>query len=100
MTSQHSFSGTRRSLLISGASIAGLSVAPRLVSAATFPEAPIKIVVPFPPGGTVDTLGRIIAPTLVLRSSNKSLLKTKVEQEALLALSRSTKLHLMAIRYC
>jgi len=77
MTSQHSFSGTRRSLLISGASIAGLSVAPRLVSAATFPEAPIKIVVPFPPGGTVDTLGRIIAPTFGSQIKQQVIIENK-----------------------
>ena len=77
MTSQHSFSGTRRSLLISGASIAGLSVAPRLVSAANFPEAPIKIVVPFPPGGTVDTLGRIIAPTFGSQIKQQVIIENK-----------------------
>ena len=77
MTSQHSFSGTRRSLLISGASIAGLSVAPRLVSAATFPEAPIKIVVPFPLGGTVDTLGRIIAPTFGSQIKQQVIIENK-----------------------
>src|SRR5690606_35514500 len=39
----------------------GLAATP---AAAAFPEKPITLVVPFPPGGAVDTLGRIFADNI------------------------------------
>jgi len=39
----------------------GLAAAPAM---AAFPEKPITLVVPFPPGGAVDTLGRIFADNI------------------------------------
>ena len=52
---------TRRNMgrLVAGA-VAGLVAAPR-VSYATFPERPLRIMVGFGPGGTVDTIARILA---------------------------------------
>ena len=52
---------TRRNMgrLVAGA-VAGLVAAPR-VSHATFPERPLRIMVGFGPGGTVDTIARILA---------------------------------------
>lgn len=44
-------------------SMAALSIAVAPASAA-FPEKPITLVVPFPPGGAVDTLGRIFADSI------------------------------------
>ena len=57
-----STSPVRRKLLQTGASIVGMGLTVAWARAAGFPENAIKIVVPFPPGGTVDTLGRIISP--------------------------------------
>jgi len=37
------------------------------VKAQTYPERPIRMMIGFPPGGTVDTIGRIIAPALSVR---------------------------------
>lgn len=43
---------------------AGLGMAP---AQATFPEKPIRLVVPFPAGGTVDTVARILVQGLGAR---------------------------------
>src|SRR3954471_9547135 len=40
---------------------------PRLVYAQAYPERPIRMMIGFPPGGTVDTIGRIIGPALSTR---------------------------------
>lgn len=50
---------TRRSLLALPALLAASPA-----RAAAWPEKPIRLVVPFPPGGGTDTLGRLLAKTL------------------------------------
>ena len=40
---------------------------PTSARAQTYPERPIRMLIGFPPGGTVDTIGRIIAPALSAR---------------------------------
>ena len=37
----------------------------------SYPSQTIKIVVPFPPGGSVDVVARVIAPKLGERSGNR-----------------------------
>ncbi|OYW79410.1 MAG: hypothetical protein B7Z19_05270, partial [Polynucleobacter sp. 32-46-5] len=34
------------------------------VAQSTYPNKPIKLIVPFPPGGLIDNVARLIAPTL------------------------------------
>lgn len=41
--------------------LAGLGLAPRARAQANFPEKPVKLVAPYPPGGTVDILSRALA---------------------------------------
>ena len=55
----------RRTLLL------GLAAAPlahstliRDVSAQSWPTRPVRIIVPFPPGGAIDAMGRLLAPVL------------------------------------
>jgi tripartite-type tricarboxylate transporter receptor subunit TctC len=38
--------------------------APATVSAQDFPKGPVKIIIPFPPGGPTDTIGRLLAQKL------------------------------------
>ena len=44
---------------------AGL-LAPGLVQAQSWPVRPIKLIVPFPPGGLIDNMARLMAPKLAL----------------------------------
>ncbi|HYF18561.1 MAG TPA: tripartite tricarboxylate transporter substrate binding protein [Ramlibacter sp.] len=53
----------RRQLLQAGAAAAALHGLPALAQAA-YPERPIRLLVPFPPGALTDTLGRLVAERL------------------------------------
>ncbi len=41
--------------------LAGLAIASACAAGAALPEGPIKLIIPFPPGGAADTIGRQIA---------------------------------------
>ena len=51
----------RRQLIKAGAALLAM---PGLATAQTFPGKPIKLVVPFPPGGLIDTMARLVGPRL------------------------------------
>ena len=53
-----------RSLLRLGASGATVFVATKTAGAQTYPSRPVRLVVPFPPGGVVDLYGRLIGQKL------------------------------------
>lgn len=58
-----SFRSVRRVVLISAA-LSMLAVAGSAMAQTTWPTKPVKIVVPFAPGGTTDILARAVAPEL------------------------------------
>ena len=53
----------RKFLLLSGAALA-TPVLPRLAAAQQWPGKPIRAIVPFGPGSTIDIIGRIVAEPL------------------------------------
>lgn len=50
--------------VLSGLAVAGVSPAQ---DPATYPNRPVRLVIPFAPGGTADTIGRIVADNLMVR---------------------------------
>ncbi len=56
---------SRRSVILVGVALAGLGMGPlRLAHADGYPAKPVQLVVPFPPGGAVDIVGRTVSKKL------------------------------------
>src|SRR5262247_3656082 len=54
----------RRNFLHLAAGAAALPVVPRIARAQAYPARPVKVIVPFAPGGATDVVGRIVAEYL------------------------------------
>src|SRR4029077_2947626 len=63
----------RRTLL---ASIGALALA-RPAAAQSFPTEPIRMIVPFPPGGPIDTMGRMVANDLSNRLGQQGIVDNR-----------------------
>jgi tripartite-type tricarboxylate transporter receptor subunit TctC len=57
----------RRTLLTGLAALAPAMAASRAKAAPAYPDAAVRVIVPYPPGGTTDIVGRIIAARLTER---------------------------------
>ncbi len=69
---------TRRTVLAASAATLGSSLAaPAVKASPDWPtKAPIKLIARFPPGGTADTISRILPPSFLRRSAPRSWWKT------------------------
>jgi len=57
----------RRQFLCSAAGAVALSALPRTAAAQSYPTRPVRVLVPFPPGSTSDTLARLLGQSLTER---------------------------------
>src|SRR3954453_4406911 len=67
---------TRRSIL-SGAAMAPFLTRSRMADAQSWPSGVIKIIVPFPPGGTVDPIARLVQTGLQQRLGATIIIENK-----------------------
>lgn len=64
-------------MVVSGASFAALTAPALSQSAESYPAGPVQIVVPFPPGGGVDTVARLLADRLQQQWGQPVVIETK-----------------------
>jgi tripartite-type tricarboxylate transporter receptor subunit TctC len=60
----------RRQFLHLAAGAAALPVLPHIARAQAYPSRPVRLIVPFPPGGVFDAVGRPLAEKLKLTLGN------------------------------
>lgn len=66
-----------RALPIIAAAIAALATAPLTAAAQPYPNKPIRLIVPFPPGGGTDLVSRMIQPGLIAELGQQVLIDSR-----------------------
>jgi tripartite-type tricarboxylate transporter receptor subunit TctC len=64
---------------------------PTFARAQAYPERPIRMLIGFPPGGTVDTIGRIIAPALSARLNQPVIIENRAGAAGTLAVEAAAR---------
>jgi tripartite-type tricarboxylate transporter receptor subunit TctC len=68
---------SRRSMLVGGAALAAMSGVARNARAAAWPDKPLRLYVPFPPGGTTDFVTRLIGTKVGLSLGQAAIVENK-----------------------
>lgn len=66
----------RKTFLRAGAATIALAAAHR-AAAQAYPSRPVRVVIPFPPGGTLDTVGRMLAQKLTEQTGQNFLVENR-----------------------
>lgn len=82
---------TRRSVLLSLAALGGISLLAGSAFAQAWPSKPIKLIVPFPPGGPTDTASRIVGQKLAERLKQPVIVENKAGASGSIAAAQVAK---------
>jgi len=85
---------------VSAAVLASMALLAWPVAAQNYPSKPIKIVVPFPAGGTSDVLARLIGQKMTESWGQPVVVRTSPDRVATSAPMRWPSPHPMATRSC
>src|SRR5512132_1719964 len=61
-----------------------------IASAASWPEKPIRIIIPWPPGGSTDIVGRILAAGLTTRLKQQVIIDSRPGAASIIGLQIAT----------
>ncbi|WP_137894746.1 tripartite tricarboxylate transporter substrate binding protein [Ramlibacter sp. 2FC] len=82
---------TRRSVLLSLAALGSISLLAGSAFAQAWPSKPIKLIVPFPPGGPTDTASRIVGQKLAERLKQPVIVENKAGASGSIAAAQVAK---------
>ena len=67
----------QRRIWIAAVVLAALYAAPGTAAAQGYPNKPVRVIIPFPPGGTLDTVGRMLAQKLSEQTGQSFVVESK-----------------------
>ncbi|MDP1536840.1 MAG: tripartite tricarboxylate transporter substrate binding protein [Burkholderiales bacterium] len=58
--------------------LGAIAIQPALAQSGKYPDRPIRLIAPFPPGGTVDVVGRLVAPLVTTSIGQQMVIENRV----------------------
>lgn len=74
---KHRVARSARSIAIAAAGVAALHTAPTVLAADAWPAKPIKVIVPYTPGGSTDTVSRVVFEQVSQRLGQPIIIENK-----------------------